>query len=69
MEGLYQKYHITKADGSRIDPDAQYFVLRLDTDMHARTAALAYAKAIREENPALAEDIVALVKKNQEELE
>jgi hypothetical protein len=41
--GLYGKYIIQKADGSPIDPHADYFVLRLDTDPYARIAALEYA--------------------------
>lgn len=43
MSGLYGKYTVGKADGSPTDPDAQYFVLRLDTDPAARTAIRAYA--------------------------
>ncbi len=53
-KGLYQKYIIAKADGSPIDPKADYFVLRLDTDQNARLAARKYANAIEEENPKLA---------------
>lgn len=41
--GLYGKYIIFKADGSEGDPEAKYFVLRVDTDKHARKALLAYA--------------------------
>ena len=40
---LYNKYCVTKEDGSPVDPDAQYFVLRLDTDECARQAAAKYA--------------------------
>ena len=32
MKGLYNKYTITKTDGTPIDSNADYFVLRLDTD-------------------------------------
>lgn len=56
--GLYQKYVVSKADGSEIDPEAVYFVLRLDTDRHARRAAWAYAASIEDENPALALDLM-----------
>ena len=42
-EGLYGKYHIAKADGSPVDPEADYFVLRLDTDPVARRAAREYS--------------------------
>jgi len=56
-KGLYGKYRITKADGSPTDPKAQYFVLRADTDIHARIALRAYAKSIFPQNPELARDI------------
>ena len=56
--GLYGKYIISKADGSEVDPKAKYFVLRADTDKHARKALLAYAESVREDNPTLAKDIV-----------
>lgn len=43
------KYKITKSDGSPIDPDARYFVLRLDDPKRpdnkaARKALVAYVK-------------------------
>ena len=37
-----KKYIISKANGQPVDPKAEYLVLRLDTDTHARTAALAW---------------------------
>lgn len=43
-EGLYGKYHISKADGSSVDPKADYFVLRLDADPVAWSAAREYAR-------------------------
>lgn len=49
-EGLYGKYIVTKTSGEPIEPQAQYFVLRIDTDIHARKALVAYARSIREEN-------------------
>lgn len=45
-KGLYGKYNISKANGEPTDPNAQYFVLRLDTDKHARAAVNAYADSI-----------------------
>jgi hypothetical protein len=46
-EGLYNKYHISKSDGSECDPDAKYFVLRYDkldaNGKAARVALKAYA--------------------------
>ena len=44
MNGLFGKYIIEKKDGSPIDHDAQYFVLRLDTDVAARRAMLEYSR-------------------------
>lgn len=55
--GIYGKYIIQKADGSRLDPEACYFVLRLDTDRAARIAMAQYARSCRKENPTLADDI------------
>lgn len=46
MTGLFNKYIIQKADGSPIDPNAQYFVLRLDTDIAARIAVRAYIQEL-----------------------
>jgi len=57
MDRLYKKYHITKADGSPCDDEAQYFVLRLDTDSAARAAAVTYANCIVVDKPEFANDI------------
>lgn len=65
-KGLYGKYNITKADGTECDPDADYFVLRLDKDKHAREAVLAYADSVEVENPILARDIRDKVKHYEE---
>ena len=54
---LYHKYNITKADGSPVDPDARYFILRIDTDPAAREVLLSYAKAIELENPLFADEL------------
>jgi hypothetical protein len=50
-DGLYRKYAITKANGSPCDPNAKYFVLRLDWNGSdkdhieaCRIAARAYVK-------------------------
>lgn len=40
---LYNKYNVTKANGEPTDPNAQYFVLRIDTDPAARVALIQYA--------------------------
>lgn len=42
-EKLYIKYGITKTNGNPVDPKAQYFVLRIDTDPAARAALTVYA--------------------------
>ena len=55
-KGFYNKYKVTKTDGDT-DSDADFFVLRLDTDPHARVAAYHYALSIKEENPNLAFDL------------
>ena len=46
MKGLYGKYNVTKANGKPVAAEAQYFVLRVDTDVHARRAMRAYARSI-----------------------
>ncbi|MCE5185042.1 MAG: hypothetical protein LLF76_02830 [Planctomycetaceae bacterium] len=56
--GLRHKYIIQKVDGSRIDPNADYFVLRLDTDPHARKAFRAYAESVQADNQQFAGDIL-----------
>ena len=48
MKKLYPKYRIEKTNGKLIDPTAQYFVLRLDTDPAARVAMLAYADEVEQ---------------------
>jgi hypothetical protein len=60
--GLHQRYNITKVDGGPVDPDAMYFVLRIDGNASAddpahiaacQLAALTYCKCA-EEHPHLA---------------
>jgi len=63
-QGLFNKYEVVKHDGLQ-DPNAEYFVLRIDSDPHARKAALVYAESIQEENPNLAVDIYAQVAKHE----
>jgi len=40
-----------------VDKNATYFVLRLDTDPHARAAAREYARSVSDENIQLSRDI------------
>lgn len=55
--GIYGKYIIEKSDGSKVNPEACYFVLRLDTDSAARKAMRQYARSIRRENEMFAVQI------------
>lgn len=59
--GLTSKYIIQKANGAPIDENAEYLVLRLDTDPHARSAALHYAEAVGKDNPVFASDLKELI--------
>jgi hypothetical protein len=47
----------THIEQKPVDENAEYFVLRIDKDVHARKAALAYADSVEIENPALANDV------------
>ncbi|MFA7254095.1 MAG: hypothetical protein WC107_06110 [Patescibacteria group bacterium] len=77
--GLYQRYTVTKTQPAQDgpgDPNAVYFVLRLDAagkdPVHIRAcqrAALAYAQEIRHHIPRLADELVRLVAKLSAELE
>lgn len=53
-----QKYIISKRSGDPVDPEAQYFVLRVDRDPHAFVALQAYAGSVRSDNEELANDIM-----------
>lgn len=61
--GLQFRYHVTKANGDT-NPNAKYFVLRLDNECKdpehlraCRAAVLKYADEIEHHLPQLAEDI------------
>jgi len=56
--GYKRKYVIQKTDGSQVDPKADYFVLRLDADPHARVALMHYARSVRSDNEELYQDIM-----------
>jgi len=58
---LFNKYKIEKTDGSPVDPKAEYFVLRIDTDPAARKALAAYALEVSKDNPEFAEQLWKLV--------
>ena len=55
--GLHHKYNISKTNGNPTDPNADYFVLRLDKDPHALRALVAYAKSVATDNLELASDL------------
>ncbi len=55
--GLYGKYIVNRSDGQPVDPGADYFVLRLDTDEAARRALLVYAWLVVETMPKLSQDL------------
>lgn len=61
MQGLFEKYVVSKADGSEVDPEAMYFVLRLDTDPAARAAVMTYADACAAVDGILAQELRNLI--------
>lgn len=69
MSNLFSKYHITKNDGSPVDPNAQYFVLRIDTDSAARAAVMVYAMCIEKDDPQFAEELRAWVSAQMQAVE
>ena len=62
-KGLFGKYIIKKADKSKIDKGAEYFVLRLNGDGDPKhvaaciEAVLTYARIIKPHLPLLAKDL------------
>ena len=63
--GLYNKYHISKSDGTPTDNNADYFVLRLDNECKdknhltaCRKAILVYADEIKDSSPELYWDLL-----------
>ena len=60
MKGFYSKYIVLKADGSPVDPEAQYVVLRIDDGTYVdacRAGVQAFADRVRRENPQLADGL------------
>lgn len=55
--GLYNKFIVSRVDGSKKHEHCDYFVLDLVHDKHARLALHAYADSCRKEYPRLAEDL------------
>ena len=67
-EGLYDKYTVTKKRGET-DPEAIYFVLRIDKDPKARIAAAVYAVLCEGYDNHLASDLHDLVQDRMTPLE
>ena len=65
MRGLYNKYKVSKVDGSSTDPSAEYFVLRVDESCKdkqhleaCKKAVLVYAESIKDHLPKLSKDLI-----------
>jgi hypothetical protein len=63
--GIHQKYHLSKVDGTPLDSNSEYFVLRLDKGgdpAHVRASKAAirkYAAEIANDLPELSSDILS----------
>lgn len=57
-EPLTRKYLVSRPDGTPIEDQDAFFVLKLSTDSAARDAAREYARNIRRYNPLLARDLI-----------
>jgi hypothetical protein len=65
-QGIYNKYKVTRVDGSDLPGGRhhgqRYFVLNVDSDVHARHALYAYADSCERQFPQLAVDIRHMLK-------
>lgn len=61
MAKVYGNYIVRNADGTEVDPNAQFLVLRIDKDIHARVALRAYATSIKNADPILAQELDELI--------
>ena len=64
-KGLHLRYIITKSNGKPVDPNAEYFVLRVDENgsdpkhiAACRVAVLKYAEEIKDHLPKLSQDLI-----------
>ena len=55
--GYVKKYMIHKSNGKPVDPNADYFVLRIDKDPHALKALAFYAESVKVDNEELSNDL------------
>jgi len=62
---LHDKFIVTKKDGTPVDPDAVYFVLRVDNDEDALFAAMLWA--VRKDKMGLYEDLRKYSEANKNE--
>jgi hypothetical protein len=62
MSKLFLKYNVSKKEGPT-DPNAVYFVLRIDQDFAARMALQTYAATIIQVDPEFAQDIYDLLER------
>ena len=63
--GHDHKYIVTKRNGHLVDPEAEYFVFRVDKDPYALDALFAYACSLTYVNPILSNDLIELIELNQ----
>jgi hypothetical protein len=61
MEGYYEKYKVTYADGRPLPEGSVPFVLMIDRDKRAQMAAFEYAMEVGSDKPALATDLFQLI--------
>ncbi len=64
MKGLYKKYIVFKTSGKSVGPNFRSLVLRIDGGIYlnaCRAGAAAFAEAVREHNPKLADDVQQLL--------
>jgi hypothetical protein len=60
MKTLFDKYTVKKNVGET-DPKAEYFVLRIDKDPHARVALRAYSRSIQDAAPEFSDALMGWV--------
>lgn len=63
--GYEKKYIIQKTNGNPVDPEADYFVFRLDKDPYALDALYIYAVSLTYVNPELSQELIKLVDFNK----
>ena len=66
MSGYEDKYVVSKRNGQPINPFAQYFVLRMDTDPHAREAIRTYAGCVEECDKGMANSLLKRLRDSED---